>query len=387
MKVIKKYRDYFEARTNKGGASTYVLCGGRRSGKTFAICQRLILLCYAHKRIVNVATMTAEQGRLGAYSDMKTIIAGEPWLAPYVNILESPRELRFVNGSRIFFNSYQNSETAKGIACDYIFINEANNFSVQQYVDLTANARRGIFLDFNPNQRFWVDEFFKPEDILNTTWKDNKLLTPLQLEYFAKLKELGTMPNASPVNVRNYRVYYLGEYSELDGLIFGRDDLHVIKEMPTGLKNFTIFCDPSALRGADWFPIVLSATGPDGKVTILDVDSTNVGSREQRCRVIVEWCRSWDVSHIFVETNGIIGIDFYEFCTNSGLPVEAWYSKANKFERIIGNYQNVCENVQFLDNPRLSEFLDQVLTFDRKCEHDDNIDAVVSSLMAQKFTT
>ena len=198
MDIIRKYADYFDRRTHPGGASTYVLCGGRRSGKTFAICQRLILLCSQHHRVVNVATMTAEQGRLGAYADCKTIIDLCPWLQPFVRAFESPREFRFANGSRIFFNSYQNSETAKGIACDYVFLNEANNFSQQQYVDLIANARRGVFLDYNPNVKFWVDEFFGDSDILHTTWKDNHLLTSMQLAYFEKLKSLERHPMHLP---------------------------------------------------------------------------------------------------------------------------------------------------------------------------------------------
>lgn len=386
MQVIKKYADYFEERTRKGGASHYVLCGGRRSGKTFAICQRLMMLCVNHRRIVNVATMTAEQGRLGAYADCKTIVELCPWLQPYVTMLESPREIRFRNGSRIFFNSYPNSETAKGVACDYVFLNEANNFTQQQYVDLTANARMGIFIDYNPNVHFWVDDFFCEEDILHTTWKDNAMLTRMQLDYFAKLKELGTMPNASPVNVRNYRVYYLGEYSELQGTIFTSDCLSFADEMPSGLRNFCIFCDPSALRGADWFACVLSAIGQDGKIYIVDTYSVNTGSREQMARHLRDWMSQYDVARCFIETNGIIGIDFYEFCINSELPVEGWDSKGNKFERIVGNFQAICDEVVFVRNERLDDFMTQVYSFDHKCDHDDNIDAIVSSYRAQKYS-
>ena len=88
---------------------------------------------------------------------------------------------------------------------------------------------------------------------------------------------------------------------------------------------------------------------------------------------------------IFVESNGIIGRDFFEFAQNSDLPVDMWYSRGNKFERIVANYQNITHDVVFVRNGELPEFLDQVYTFDTRCEHDDNIDAVNSSYNLQKY--
>lgn len=385
MDLNEKIFEYITGRRN-AKKKTFVFCGGRRSGKTYAICQYLLLRSYNEVRITNVAGMTAEQVRLGAYSDMKSIIMNEPLLMQCCQVLESPREIRFTNGSRIFFNSYSNSETAKGVACDYLYINEANNFSQQQYTDLAANVRRGIFIDYNPNFHFWVDDIFDQSDICHTTWRDNPFLTDLQLDYFRTLKRLGTEPNASPVNVRNYRVYYLGEYSELQGTIFTSDCLSFADEMPSGLRNFCIFCDPSALRGADWFACVLSAIGQDGKIYIVDTYSVNTGSREQMARHLRDWMSQYDVARCFIETNGIIGIDFYDFCINSELPVEGWYSKGNKFERIIGNFQAICDEVVFVRNERLDGFMAQVYSFDHKCDHDDNIDAIVSSYRAQKYS-
>ena len=155
---------------------------------------------------------------------------------------------------------------------------------------------------------------------------------------------------------------------------------------PSGLNHFAIFCDPSALRGADWFACVLSARDSDGRIYIVDTYSVNAGSREQIARHLRDWMASYDVERCYIETNGIIGIDFFEFCVNSGLPVEGWYSKGNKFDRIVGCYQALCDEVTFIRNPRLDDYMSQVYLFDSKCEHDDNIDAVVSSYRAQKYS-
>lgn len=387
MQRNKKLYDYVRAREAQG-KMLYALCGGRRSGKTFFVCQDLLLNAYQHGDVINVASMTNEQGRLGAYADCKTIISNETAFKQFFEVFVSPKEIRCKHNSGVlFFNSYQNSETAKGVACDYLFVNEANNFSKQQVTDLMANVRKGVFFDFNPNVKFWIDDYFEEAEICHSTWKDNKLfLTPLQLDYFATLKRLGDRPDANAVDRRNYLVYYEGLYSELSGEIFTQSNLCIIDRIPTDttLTNYAIFCDPSALRGADWFAMVLSAKGSDGKCYILDCFSRNEGGREMMVRKITEWCRTWDVNeNIFVETNGIIGLDFYDYCTNSQLPVRGWYSKGRKFERIVSNFEAITQNTVFVRSAELSAFLEQVYVFAEKCDHDDNIDAVSSSVSLQ----
>lgn len=377
--------DYIGKRI-RDGKTACVLCGGRRSGKTYAILKLLLTICEGfHRTIVNVASMTNEQGRLGAYADCKDIMTANPNIFDDVEVLTSPRELRFANGSRIFFNSYQNSETAKGVACDYLFLNEANNFSKQQYTDLRANVRRMTFMDFNPNIKFWVDDFFTDDDICRTTWKDNPYLTAAQLEYFADLKRMAERPGATSVDRRNYAVYYLGEYAEIDGAIFNKDNMKKVGELPKGLRHFVIFSDPSALRGADWFASCLTAQDADGNVYLVDSFSINEGGREVVVRKYLEWCKAYDVEDIYIETNGIIGIDFYDFASNSGLRVSGWNSRRSKFERIVENYQNLTTRLFILDSPMNDIFMRQVYEFCEKCAHDDNIDALNSSYNLQQF--
>lgn len=365
---------------------TFVLCGGRRSGKTYAVLNFLLAKCRAFpSNIVNIASMTAEQGRLGAYADCNNIIKANPSVYSNCIVLRSPREVRFANGSVMFFNSYADSETAKGIACDDLFINEANNFSLQQYTDLRANVREFTFLDYNPNIRFWVDEIFEPSEICRTTWKDNPFLTPSQLEYFADLKKLAERPEATSVDRRNYSVYYLGEYAEIDGAIFTRANIRTEATLPH-LRNFQVFCDPSALRGADYFAACISATDDEGRVWIVDTFSVNTGTREAVTRRLMDWCKAWDIKRVYIETNGLVGIDFYEFADNSGLSVEGWYSRGNKYQRIVDNYQNLTTQLVVLDTPENRAYLEQVYTFAEKCEHDDNVDALNSSFNLQRWT-
>lgn len=383
--VNPKHAAYLRER-RQAGKSMFAFRGGRRSGKTFFILQFLITELYNHGRIVNVASMTAEQGRLGAYADACTIVKDCPTLYSYLECLQSPREIRNLGrGGKMVFNSYTNSETAKGIACDWLFVNEANNFTKQQVVDLMANVRLGVIFDYNPNIEFWISDFFAEDEICNSTWQDNKqFLTPTQLEYFAQLKRDAEKPDATSIDIRNYMVYYLGKYSEISGNIFNAANIRKTDTMPEGLRNFIIFCDPSALRGADYFACVLSATDRNGDVYIIDTYSPNVGTNAEVTRHLLDWCGSWDVEACYIETNGIIGVNFFEFATNSGLPIVAWNSHRNKYERICANYQDITSHCIFLNNGNNAAFLEQVYTFSEKCEHDDNIDAISSTISAHK---
>lgn len=381
MNVNGKLSAYDRSRTN---AHHLVFCGGRRSGKTYFICQWLLAHCAKYERIVNVATMTQEQGRLGAFADMKNIIASEPLLNTYCSVLESPREIRFPNGSRIHFNSYKNSETAKGIACDYLYINEANNFTKQQYIDLVANVRRKTFIDFNPNRHFWVNDLFKNEDICFSSWRDNPFLTDAQKDYFKQLKADAEKPDASVVDVRNYRVYYLGEFCELTGNIFNTANIRKVEVLPSNFVRYLSFSDPSALRGADWFANVLLGITSDNEMIIVDTYSINSGSRSDVVKRLVEWQRYYGCES-YVETNGFVGIDFYEFAINSNVPVNSWYSRGNKFERIVANFQTITERVAFMESEVNNKFLDQCYDFSEKCDHDDNIDALNSAVMLARL--
>ena len=328
--------------------------------------------------------MTQEQGRLGAYADMKTIIQGEPLLNHVFKIKTTPREIiNKFNGSQIFFNSYQNSETAKGVACDYLFLNEANNFSERQFTDLMLNVRRAVYLDYNPNIQFWVDIYFQKSDILVTTWKDNPFLTDAQKQEFERLKDRAFSPSATARDKYLYNVYYLGQFAEIEGDFFNPGNIQRVnrEQVPDDLRHFFIYCDPSALVGNDYFACVFAGYSRiANKVYIMDTYSINSGTQAMVVNHLKKWALCADNVEIFVETNGIIGSVFYQFCINSNLQVNASFEHRNKYERILANYNDIVEKVVFVNNTDTDRFLEQIYNFKKDCEHDDHIDAVCGVL-------
>lgn len=357
----------------RAGVRKFDFMGGRRSGKTYFICQTL-LIQMLRGDVVNVATMTSEQGRLGAYADCVSIINGSPKMQPLVEIYKSPREIRCkLNGGRIFFNSYQNSEHAKGIACDWLYINEANNFTEQQYIDLSASVRKGTFADRNPNSVCWTEQ--QGFALIHSMWQDNKEhLTAEQIAWFDGLKARAEAADATAADVAFYRMYYLGEYADVVGTIFTPANMQRVDVLPP-LRHLTVYCDPSALVGSDYFACVLSGVFDD-KVYIVDTYSVNAGTRDDVVLQLKQWCRSYDVEWVYVETNGYIGGEFYHYAKGVNLPLRAFRNSTNKYERIVANYENLTTRLLFLNNEHNNDYLKQVYTFAKNCEHDDNIDAV-----------
>lgn len=380
------------------------LQGARRAGKTYTICQWLLLNAYNDGDVSIVASMTSEQGRKGAYEDCQTILRSWGAFGELFEVYKSPRRIvckrtNTTSGRAgvLEFTSYDDPETAKGSACDWAYLNEGNKFTRQQYLDLSANARKGTITDYNPNQHFWIEDELPEAEVLKCSWQDNSAhLTAAQLAWFEKIKANALRDGATAADWYYYSVYYLNEYSELAGDIFTPAILRKCSPdaVPWGsLKNPAVFGDPSALCGADYFPLTLSATGPDGTIYIIDADSTNEGGKAERVQAIERMMLRLDGVRVYIESNGIIGTNFIEYARGENpqekppriLPVEGWCSRGDKFDRILAAYETIRDRVVFVEQPRLPEYLKQCYEFARKCPHDDNIDNVASVTRLHKF--
>lgn len=398
ISMNKKIVTYLERRK-----PLMALQGARRAGKTYTIMQWFLLNAYNDGDVCLVASMTNEQGRRGAYEDANTILRSWGTFGELFEVFKSPRHIICKRNNTtsnrsgvIEFASFDDPETAKGSACDWVFMNEANKFSYQQYLDLAANARKGVVIDYNPNQHFWIEDELAPEEILLCSWQDNiKHLTAAQIAWFEKLKENAMREGATAADWYYYSVYYLNQYSELEGDIFTPKIIRKCKpqDVPHNLKNPVIFGDPSALCGGDFFPLTLSATAPDGTIYILDADSTNEGGKAERCRTIERMMTMRDGVRTYIESNGIIGAQFIEYARGENpnekperaLQIEGWCSRGDKFDRILAQYETIRDRVVFVEQPRLAEYLKQVYEFARRCEHDDNIDNIASVCRLHKF--
>lgn len=400
MEVVGQIWDFLRDRTDKG-ESPIGLYGSRRCSKTWTISQFLLNKAFDDGDKCIFASMTETQGDAGAYDDCKNIIATNPAWLPFFEISRSPRRItcKFTRGARrgqISFRSFKDADTAKGAACDWIYINEANKFSLKQYHAITANARKGVIVDYNPEEHmFWAEDIIKKQNLLQCKWQWNrKHLTPVILKWFEDLKVRGTSPDATSADVAFYRRYYLGEYAEIYGEIFTPANILREKIDASRLYNFAIIADPSNLTGADYFASVCVAT--DGAhMYVLDAWSENKSTYPVEVTSWDEWCKRWmvvldkwrewvaqyGVQMLFCEANGV-GAEFLRYARSQDWAIRPFTSTGNKHTRIKDNYNNLTSRVVFNDTDSVSDYLAQVYAYTGKDEagrHDDNVDCVSSA--------
>lgn len=366
----------------KDGAKRIALKGSRRCGKSWYLGQRELTNTLAFGVVVNIATQTAEQGRLGMFADCCSIIDGTDEADKVLKVLQSPREIRCPhNGGVVHFSTYPNPERAKGIACDDVVINEANNFTLKQVQDIIANARDCVFFDYNQSPG-WRAKIIPDEAVVMCVWQDNPYLTAAQLEYFETLKRNAERPDATPYDIWAYRVYYLGIDADLEGAIFPPSVFRWCA-IPERLSKPIVYCDPSSLRNGDYFACVLSGVKDDA-IIVADTYSPNVGGWDDIVYKLREWASRYTDLKIYVEMNGFVGGEFYRYAQKA-IPLKYYISTRNKYERIVSNYSNLTGRVLYADTEANRNYMEQVYQFSKTCEHDDNADALDASFRLHRY--
>jgi len=141
-------------------AEVIVNQGGTSSGKTYSILQVLCLKAIGENdQVISVVGQDVPNLKSGALRDMQTIVASSPDIQSWIKGYNaSDRIYTFHNGSIIEFKSYQDSQDAKSGKRHYLFINEANGINYWIYWELARRTNKQVFIDYNPNARFWVHD-------------------------------------------------------------------------------------------------------------------------------------------------------------------------------------------------------------------------------------
>lgn len=381
ISVIKKYRDFFEKSKNE---SVIIIQGSKRSGKTFSILQNVGIdfLTAQYKRF-QCFSESPKQQNFGLMSDYQQIF--KPILYK-VKTNSTQKTFRYKNNELAFINIADNTnanDIANSLgACDIRYINECNTFSKDTVEKLRINNRDKMFLDFNPYREFWVKDLITDKNFLKTTWKDNPFLTKNQIDLFLEWTKKGKKSEVGSYDYWRWQVMCEGNYADITGEIFTTDNIHFTSIQPIGLHNYIIFADPSNAKGGDNFALTLTATDMNGNVYLIDSLSRNKIEKVLMAETIRKWQRDYLVQRTLIETNGQIGLKFYNDCISSQIPVEGWYSRQDKYERIMSNFDVITQKLIIIDTLQNRDFARQIYTFKIDCEKDDNIDCLNNAIMA-----
>jgi phage terminase large subunit len=224
INVIQKIWDFLE----EANAKNVIIYGGAGAGKSYTLAQFLILrilIPFKNKRLL-VTRKYNPSLKLSAYQLIKEIL--EACKIPY-DEFKSQQLIKLENDSEIIFRGMDDPEKIKSTEFNYIWMEEATEFDVDDYNQLRLRLRRAnagqrnqMFLTFNPiGKTNWVYKTFfeqKPEDtqILHVNYKDNPFLDK---EYVEMLKNLEGQDKTF------YQVYTLGEFAEFENLIYTNYDI------------------------------------------------------------------------------------------------------------------------------------------------------------------
>lgn len=223
--------------------------GGTSSGKTYSILQ--VLFSYAVQQpnqIITVVGQDIPNLKSGALRDALNIWSNSEELKQLVNDYNrSERIFLFKSGSIIEFKSYDDAQDAKNGKRDYLFLNEANGISFDVYNELYMRTKKKTFIDYNPNEAFWVHDKLigKPNvKLLISDHRHNPFIDNKLREKIENLKE---------TDIELWKVYARGQTGKIEGLVF-RNYVRC-SEVPNDAKligyglDFGFTNDPSACVG------------------------------------------------------------------------------------------------------------------------------------------
>lgn len=200
--------------------------GGTSSGKTYAIEQVLFCLaCQSPKLVITIVGQDIPNLKAGALRDALNIYNNSDRLKAMVkNYNKTDRIFEFHNGTIMEFKSYTDAQDAKSGKRDYLFINEANGISYAIYNELALRTRKRIFIDYNPNNSFWVHEQLIGRNgvqLIVSDHRHNPFLDQRMRDKIELLKD---------VDMELWKVYARGLTGKITGLIF--NNWYICNEIP-----------------------------------------------------------------------------------------------------------------------------------------------------------
>lgn len=203
-----------------------VIQGGQGAGKTYAILIILInhALSKSNKEIF-IASHELSKMRITIIKDFINICKDIGIYNSEHMTMTGGTHASFFNGSFIRFLGLDKTDIGKGLRSDVVFINECNKVKFETYRELTSRAEN-IYLDFNPNAKFWVhDEVINRPDaqFITLTFKDNEFLGDVEVGEILRYKEKGYDDEGNEINpywANMWRVYGLGLVGITQGTVF-----------------------------------------------------------------------------------------------------------------------------------------------------------------------
>ena len=236
-------------------------CGSAGSGKSYTICQKLIIRACKERIRILVCRRYATTLRKSCFALFKEVL--EKWkLTGYVKIRETDMSITFPNGSEIIMVGLDDEQKLLSLAnISTVWVEEAFEVEKEKVEQLNLRMRgqadnQQIILSWNPiSKQHWLYDFTVANPpansiFIHSTYKQNPFLNK---EYIAALDEMETR------NPEKYRVYGLGEWGiDPEGKVFSNYRVEEFDPLllASGLEHRCGadfgFIDPSTIVASLW---------------------------------------------------------------------------------------------------------------------------------------
>jgi phage terminase large subunit len=188
--------------------------GGTRSSKTYSLAQLIILKALQEQgKVYTICRKTLPALKGTAYKDFFNILEEHNLYNPEKH---NKSELTYkLNNNEIEFISVDMPQKIRGRKRHILWLNEANEFRFEDWVQLSLRTTENIYLDFNPSDPYsWIyDKVMNREDctFIKSTYLDNPFLPDETIKEIERLKDLDS----------NYwKIYGLGDMAQPTETIF-----------------------------------------------------------------------------------------------------------------------------------------------------------------------
>ena len=188
--------------------------GGTRSSKTYSLAQLIILKALQEQgKVYTICRKTLPALKSSAYRDFFNILEHHNLYNPNKH---NKSELTYkLNNNLIEFISVDMSDKVRGRQRQVLWMNEATEFSMDDFVQLSLRCTENIYLDFNPSDPYsWIyDKVMNRDDctFIKSTYLDNPFLPEETIKEIERLRNLDS----------NYwTIYGLGDIAQPTETIF-----------------------------------------------------------------------------------------------------------------------------------------------------------------------
>ena len=240
INTSKTYRDI------EGSKRICILQGGTRSSKSYSALQWILVKALTEPNMVfSIVRKSFPSMRVSIMRDWVGILKGlEIW--DDNNWSATEHIYQFDNGSIVEFMSIDSSEKRKGSARDYLFVDEANELSREDWFQLFIRTRKKSIIAYNPSfgttNYIFTEIHTHPEaDLFISTYKDNPFLEKQLVEEIERLQF---------INPEYYKIYGLGLPGNNVGTIFS---INIVDAIPDEAEfvafgmDYGFSVDPSTL--------------------------------------------------------------------------------------------------------------------------------------------